>query len=473
MVDTYQSPTGYIDKTTGKPAELLADGTYVETGAPSINPQGFKVWQLPDGTYTHGSGGPGIYFDDIAKEWKLKPTVQAAPPMPTTPTPVPQANAIEDFTNTEIDWDGQAGDYVTKLTGQPVQFNPATGNWKLQHPNNKLKWNSTTHQWEDVGTVVTPAPPPNVVTPPSAPIPQPNVLAVDKSQSASGYIDKTTGKPIKQLPDGTYVETGEASINPKGYHVWKEVDGSYTDHKTGDPIVFDVNLKQWKPGPKVNPAKPKPSAPSSLTGTQPGAKPVNIGPAKTIVDDIPKRPTHVADQEWTAWQKKTRMAADQKKAQRAYTQSYDSAEGHGYGTTNGHLRGTQQFPAHTQASVNAQADLMSAGMRPIAQDSRVLRSFRGDNAFPGYSSIEDALQVGNMHIDPAFMSTSVKESWSFGGNVLLDLHVPKGTMGSYVQVFTHHSSEYELLLDRGMHWVVDAVSYQPGGTWYVKAHIVL
>lgn len=411
-------------------------------------PSGVPKWDIKTKSFKDANGKS--WYKNSAGEWSedasshvvtapYKPKVQAKP----------KPNQLVD--DAYVDYDGYLDVFYDTKTGYEVKWSTAHGGY-IPKPGGKL---------------IKPAGAPKPTPQPAALKPVPsseiaNIKQVPTSQSSSGYIHKTSGKPVKQLPDGTWVETGEATINPKGFHVWGEADGTFTDHLTGKPIKFNPTTKQWEAAPaKVKPpaaSAPKPSAP--------------VG--NTPVDKVKRRSTHEADTELRGWQNKNPIGSAEKRAQRGYTSSGDRSDlEHGYGTVNGYLRGTSRYSAQKSRLIQDQVDLMSKGMRPLETDIRVMRGTGKDAFGKNLSSADfDALvQPGKAFIDDGFMSTSVSEHWSWSGDVQIELFVPKGTMAQYVQTFSYHTSEYELLLDKGTRIVIDSVQ-RVGYQWKVKAHVV-
>jgi hypothetical protein len=85
-------------------------------------------------------------------------------------------------------------------------------------------------------------------------------------------------------------------------------------------------------------------------------------------------------------------------------------------------------------------------------------------------------QIGSIQQDLGYMSTSVTHG--FGGRVQMELEVPAGTPGYYVGQISQHKGENELLLSRGMRYVITDIqvvqgAYGIGGDMLkVKARVV-
>jgi 8-oxo-dGTP pyrophosphatase MutT (NUDIX family) len=150
-----------------------------------------------------------------------------------------------------------------------------------------------------------------------------------------------------------------------------------------------------------------------------------------------------------SWYDKQTITGPQKTAQKKYTGSY-------YHTVNSALR------LKTKASPAVLDDIkkMQDGMRPIDQDILVHRG-TGFDQFGGVKSHEDLEKlVGHTVQDKAFMSTSVGGTAAFGGQVLLEIEVPRGTGVMFVKPFSHFASENEMLLSAGLRFRVLSVTKQ-------------
>lgn len=135
----------------------------------------------------------------------------------------------------------------------------------------------------------------------------------------------------------------------------------------------------------------------------------------------------------------------------------------GYHDINTYLRGggltdTQGY-GYTGSNVVKTINNLDATMRPLPVDTVVTRNFTGVNHLP--AKPED--MVGLVYHDNAFLSTTVKESGVFGGDVQLIIHCPQGTMGRYVNDISIHTNEQELLLARGTKMVVTKVEKHGDG----------
>lgn len=144
--------------------------------------------------------------------------------------------------------------------------------------------------------------------------------------------------------------------------------------------------------------------------------------------------------------------------------------GSGYHSINGNLRGTvgSDYYGGGEAVTNTVKSLDKA-MQPIPFDTTVTRNISGTEAFGG---IDPTSLPGTIFRDKAYLSTSIKESGVFGGNVQMIINVPKGAKARYVRDISHHKSEYELLLARDTRIVITKVELQQSGGYYGNKYIV-
>jgi len=113
-------------------------------------------------------------------------------------------------------------------------------------------------------------------------------------------------------------------------------------------------------------------------------------------------------------------------------------------------------------------------------DAALAKGTLGKNIvlYRGFSSsqIETALgngtlKVGSSITDPGYMSTSIKGSGAFGGNIKYKIYAPKGTKGLYIDKKSKYKSEYEFLLPRSTTVVVRSIS-KFGGQWQVEVEVL-
>lgn len=153
-----------------------------------------------------------------------------------------------------------------------------------------------------------------------------------------------------------------------------------------------------------------------------------------------------------------------------YTNSY-------YSTVNPVLRGRSTYQA---ASVRSNVSEMLKPFQPLPEDMDLYR-FTGVESALGlpkgasHSQIMAKLQNGSLIRDDAFVSTSINRNHSWSGNLKLNIKAPKGsTRGVYAQSFSSHSSEWEVILEPGTRFIVDAVNVIDNGyskAYHVDVHI--
>jgi hypothetical protein len=122
-----------------------------------------------------------------------------------------------------------------------------------------------------------------------------------------------------------------------------------------------------------------------------------------------------------------------------------------YGRMNRALRNESYSDNSTigKAINNAQKGLLKGN---LDKDINVYRCIRtnGKNS----QAIINALDVGigNIFVDKSFCSTSLDKNTSdtgFSGKIKINIIVPKGSKGAYVQSFSKYKNEYEYLLPHG------------------------
>ena len=166
------------------------------------------------------------------------------------------------------------------------------------------------------------------------------------------------------------------------------------------------------------------------------------------------------------------MSPESKAALKVYT-------GFGYSVINLSQRGTPEELAHSLQQWGddptkgprlwaKQADDIHAAMKPVPQDLTV---WRGIDAmgFPGGDNSGHAYDwntvAGTDFKDKGFPSTSLLEKigrgWAFKGAVA-KIEVPKGTPAIAIQPFAANPAlgEHELLLDRGLKFHIDKVTWE-------------
>jgi len=190
-------------------------------------------------------------------------------------------------------------------------------------------------------------------------------------------------------------------------------------------------------------------------------------------------------EEWAeGWNSPDTWTDAQWQAARDYT-------GSSYSQMNGMLRGTIKRVVGPTENANR---AMISMMKPLPNTVRVTRAMKmhhfgssetqvtkrilkETNSFDAVNkkNILNGLRedmVGVEFQDRGFMSTSMLPS-NFNREVILELRVPKGVRATYMEVpgLNAGVKEYELVLDPGRRYVVDAVT-QRGNQYVVRAHVV-
>lgn len=138
--------------------------------------------------------------------------------------------------------------------------------------------------------------------------------------------------------------------------------------------------------------------------------------------------------------------------------SYTSASG----SVNGYLRGHDAGDPLTKKTVTD----MQAAMYPLPRHTLLLRGMDWDGDFAQFRHDPDAA-VGKILSDPAFLSSSVAGAGGeFGGDVKLEIEAPKGTVGAYLDGFSHFNGEHEFLLAAGTQLKVTKTWTEHGQRWF-------
>jgi hypothetical protein len=119
-------------------------------------------------------------------------------------------------------------------------------------------------------------------------------------------------------------------------------------------------------------------------------------------------------------------------------------------------------------------------VQPVPEDvvvnrTTTLRTFLGADGLPLTSPSDLAGQVGTTQQSAGYTSTHFGAYHEGGEEVALHLMVPEGTPAMYLGAISHNPSEHELLLARGMSYVIDSAWPETGAfgstTWHVQAHV--
>ena len=79
--------------------------------------------------------------------------------------------------------------------------------------------------------------------------------------------------------------------------------------------------------------------------------------------------------------------------------------------------------------------------------------------------------IGSVQTQHGYTSTSVGNSSAFGGQVNMRIRVPQGHGAAWVDPYSSHQGERELLLSRSTNMYIHDV-YQENGKWYVDAEVI-
>lgn len=144
---------------------------------------------------------------------------------------------------------------------------------------------------------------------------------------------------------------------------------------------------------------------------------------------------------------------------------------------NDYLRGetSKISPAHKKA-----LDQTQDAMRALPEDIIVHRGTGWDALPEGFRSAAGAKKlIGKTVMDEAFMSTSVGGAAAFGGQMLMEIECPKGTMAAYVdgknkdgKNISSYGGEREMLLAAGQQYEVIAVEEMNSYQTKVRVRIV-
>lgn len=130
--------------------------------------------------------------------------------------------------------------------------------------------------------------------------------------------------------------------------------------------------------------------------------------------------------------------------------------GGGYEYVNSYLRG-QDVPSYGLASakeLQQEIDKSFNNAPPIPKNMIVYREMSGEPLA--------GLKPGDVFQDKGFVSTTIKSDLNFApGASKLEIRVPKGSKGIYIQSISQYKSEQEMLLNRGSKFKV--IEENPNG----------
>ena len=130
-------------------------------------------------------------------------------------------------------------------------------------------------------------------------------------------------------------------------------------------------------------------------------------------------------------------------------QDYTKEQPNYYRNINDKLRG-KTFFWESGNHERAQAIHEALQRSSVPCDCTVYRGASND-ALGKYRNLSDSDLVGKVLLDKGFMSTSTIKGSEFGGDVKLEILVPKGSKGSYLGngISVAGESEHEMLFDKG------------------------
>jgi hypothetical protein len=128
--------------------------------------------------------------------------------------------------------------------------------------------------------------------------------------------------------------------------------------------------------------------------------------------------------------------------------------GSSYSYINGYLRtGKVEGFRYDAATLEKLSQNIEAGLlrSEIKQDVIVYRGMNSRTLTRLLEGTEGNLEKakGLCFSDKGFVSTCAMKEEAFGGEYLLNVHVPKGTKGAYVEAITDNAREFEVLLNKG------------------------
>lgn len=136
-----------------------------------------------------------------------------------------------------------------------------------------------------------------------------------------------------------------------------------------------------------------------------------------------------------------------------------------YREINGFLRGRE--PATPQIESHIRHIDAALGVVPVPEDLEVVRGTT-EHAF----TVPLHLLTGEAVTEKGYLSTSIGRTPAFDHVIWMHLAVPKGTPAIYMEAVTECPGERELLLGRGLSYVVDRVDFDPTDRWHVHGKIL-
>ncbi len=158
------------------------------------------------------------------------------------------------------------------------------------------------------------------------------------------------------------------------------------------------------------------------------------------------------------------LSTEHKAAIHSYT-------GTAYSNINATMRGLEkQFdPGNHECAINIHQALSGAS---IPADCTVYRGV-SSKALGMLRMLPDNMLVGKTFTDHGFMSTSLERNSAFGGDMLLEVDVPKGSHGAYVgDISSAGHYESEVLFDAGQQMRITGVRRDENGRRIVSVRIM-
>lgn len=158
------------------------------------------------------------------------------------------------------------------------------------------------------------------------------------------------------------------------------------------------------------------------------------------------------------------LPAESRAAIRSYT-------GTAYSNINARLRGLESSfdPGNLECAQKIHQALSGAS---ISNDCTVYRGV-SSKALGRLRTLPDSVLVGKTFADHGFMSTSLDRNSAFGGDMLLEIDVPKGSYGAYVgDISSAGHYESEVLFDAGQQMRITGVRRDESGRRIVSVRIM-
>ncbi len=145
--------------------------------------------------------------------------------------------------------------------------------------------------------------------------------------------------------------------------------------------------------------------------------------------------------------------------------------GTAYSNINARLRGLEKSfdPGNQECAIRIHQALSGAS---IPADCTVYRGV-SSKALGMLRMLPDNMLVGKTFTDHGFMSTSLERNSAFGGDMLLEVDVPKGAHGAYVgDISSAGHYESEVLFDAGQQMRITGVRCDENGRRIVSVRIM-